>query len=97
MVLSPEDTCLVMTIIPVLMLACYFGLLSKRPEGNARLSAAVQKELSYNDKVRQPEAAPLASLSLGGGAGPYCPRSSAVVYGTPLPGLLQVRADVYRR
>jgi hypothetical protein len=52
MVLSPENTCLVMTIIPVLMLACYFGLLSKRPEGHERLSSATNVDISSEEKVR---------------------------------------------
>eukprot|EP00045_Choanoeca_perplexa_P008222 m.75415 g.75415 ORF g.75415 m.75415 type:complete len:398 (-) comp14406_c0_seq1:617-1810(-) len=50
MVLSPENTCLVMTIVPLGMLACYFGLLTKRPEGNERL--AKDTNLGFAEKLR---------------------------------------------
>ena len=50
MVLSPENTCLVMTVVPLGLLGCYFGLLSKRPEGRERL--AKDAIIAFADKVR---------------------------------------------
>ncbi|EDQ92491.1 uncharacterized protein MONBRDRAFT_17162 [Monosiga brevicollis MX1] len=47
--MSPADACLSMTFVPALMLAAYYLLLSKRPEGKQRPS--MRSQLSNSDKV----------------------------------------------
>eukprot|EP00730_Choanoeca_flexa_P017971 TRINITY_DN8712_c0_g1_i1.p1 TRINITY_DN8712_c0_g1~~TRINITY_DN8712_c0_g1_i1.p1 ORF type:complete len:392 (+),score=48.97 TRINITY_DN8712_c0_g1_i1:67-1242(+) len=49
MMFSPTATCLVLTIVPLGLLGCYYGLLSRRPDGKDRLCDGV--ELALKDQM----------------------------------------------